>query len=321
MQKQPVIWVSGPPGSGKTTLVNSYLKARKIPCLWYQLDEGDADPATFFYYMGQAAKRASPRKRKSLPLLTPEYLQGITAFTQRYFENLYSRLKLPSVLIFDNYHEVPADSLFHEVILNGLSRVPEKINVILLSRREPPSVLIRLLANNLINVIGWNQLCLTLEESSAIIKLRTQQKLTKEAIQHLHNTTEGWAAGLVLMLESIKKGIEPKLLGKLTPEEIMDYFGSELFDKTNNEIQEFFLKTTFLPKMTAKMAEELTGLPNAGRILSTLSRNNYFTEKRFLEEAHISVSSVIQGVFTFPCKRNIYGRDSLGVVLSRSQTS
>ena len=83
VRKQPVIWVSGPPGCGKTTLVASYLDARKLSCLWYQIDEGDSDPATFFYYMGQAAKRASPRKRKPLPLFTPEYLQGIPTFTQR----------------------------------------------------------------------------------------------------------------------------------------------------------------------------------------------------------------------------------------------
>ncbi len=73
MRKQSAIWVSGPAGSGKTTLVNSYLETRGIPCLWYEVDEGDTDLATFFYYLGQAAKRAVPRKTKSLPLLTPEY--------------------------------------------------------------------------------------------------------------------------------------------------------------------------------------------------------------------------------------------------------
>ena len=128
MRKRPVIWVTGPPGCGKTTLVASYLDARKLPYLWYQVDAGDVDPATFFYYLAQAAKRAAPRKRKPLPLLTPEYLQGIPAFTQRYFENLYSRLKIPSVLVFDNCHEVPPGSQFHGVILNGLSNLPEGIN-------------------------------------------------------------------------------------------------------------------------------------------------------------------------------------------------
>ena len=56
-QKPPTnaFWICGPGGSGKTTLVASYLKERKIPCLWYQVDAMDGDPATFFYYLGQAA--------------------------------------------------------------------------------------------------------------------------------------------------------------------------------------------------------------------------------------------------------------------------
>jgi hypothetical protein len=70
-RKRPVIWISAPPGSGKTTLVSSYIDARWLPRLWYQVDERDADVATFFYYLGLAAQRAAPRKRKPLPLLTP----------------------------------------------------------------------------------------------------------------------------------------------------------------------------------------------------------------------------------------------------------
>ena len=162
MRKRPVIWVSGPPGCGKTTLVSSYLDARELPCLWYQVDAGDADPATFFYYLGLAAKRAAPQKRMPLPLLTREYLQGISTFTLRYFENLYSRLNPPTppfkkggkggfILVFDNYQEVPEGSPFHEVILNGLSRLPEGLNAILVSRRDPPPLLIRMRANERMN--------------------------------------------------------------------------------------------------------------------------------------------------------------------------
>jgi hypothetical protein len=62
-RKYPVIWITGPAGSGKTTLVSSYLDANKLPCLWYQVDEGDSDIATFFSYMGMAARKAAPRKR------------------------------------------------------------------------------------------------------------------------------------------------------------------------------------------------------------------------------------------------------------------
>ncbi|RPI76585.1 MAG: AAA family ATPase, partial [Desulfobacteraceae bacterium] len=95
MRSFAVTWVSAPAGSGKTTLVSSYIEHRKIPCLWYQLDQGDGDLATFFYYLGQAAKKAAPRKRKPLPMLTPEYLQGLHIFALRYFEELCARVKPP----------------------------------------------------------------------------------------------------------------------------------------------------------------------------------------------------------------------------------
>jgi len=103
LRESPVIWVAAPAGSGKTTLVASYLTERKLNSIWYRVDEGDGDIATFFYYMGLAAKKAVPRTRNPLPLLTPEYLLGVKAFTLRYFENLYNRLTPPSLIVFDNH--------------------------------------------------------------------------------------------------------------------------------------------------------------------------------------------------------------------------
>lgn len=283
-RKNPIVLVYGPPGSGKTSLVSSYLGARQLPCLWYRIDEGDADLATFFYYMGIVARKATPRKRKPLPLFTLEYLQGISTFTLRYFENLLSRLKAPYILVFDNFHCVPVESQFHEVIGNGLSTIPDGINVILISRHELPPALTKLQATGKIGMLGWDELRLNLEETGGIVPLKAQEIRSKDVIRRLHLAADGWVAGLVLILEGFKRGIEPGLLGRLTPEEILNYFGSELFNKTDKEIQDFLLKTALLPKITVRMAEKLTGLPNADSILSTLSRNNNFTQKHYSEE-------------------------------------
>jgi LuxR family maltose regulon positive regulatory protein len=319
-RKRPVTWIAGPPGCGKTTLVSSYLYARKLPCLWYQIDPGDADPATLFYYLGLAAREAAPRKRKPMPLLTPEYRQGITTFTLRFFENLFARLKIPSVVVFDNYQEVPEDAPFHEIILNGLSRIPEGVRTIMVSRRDPPPALVRLQANHQMEILGWDELRLTLEESGGIIRLRARQKQAKDTISLLHRAADGWTAGLVLMLESVEKRvIEPQALGKLTPDEIFDYFGKELLDKTDRETQGFLIKTAFLPKMTAKMAEDLTGLPNARRILDGLSRTHYFTEKRLHGEPVYQYHMLFREFLLSRAKETL-SREDQSILLHRAAT-
>ncbi len=274
----PVIWITGPPGSGKTTLIASYLDARKLPCLWYQVDEGDADIATFFYYMGIAAKKAVPGKRKPLPLLTPEYLQSISIFTRRYFEELYSRLKPPFVIVFDNYQDVSTTSGFHDMTIQGLNVIPEGINILVLSRNEPPQQLSRLRANNRMSLLGWNEIKFTADEFREVIQMKVQKGIPDKAIRHMHEKTDGWVAGLVLLTEIVqRKGIDYQLLNKLTPKEVFDYFASEAFSKIDKETQSFLLKTSFIPKITAPVAEKLSGVSNSGQILFGLNQNNYFT--------------------------------------------
>src|SRR3990170_5770471 len=91
--------------------------------------------------------------RKALPLLTPEYLSDIPTFTLRYFERLYFLLTPPACLVIDNYHDVPEDSLFHEIICDGLKIIPEGINVIIISRNAPPKRMAQFQLNSLIDVI------------------------------------------------------------------------------------------------------------------------------------------------------------------------
>ncbi len=278
--KRPIIWVSGPPGSGKTTLLSSYIESRKIPSIWYQMDEGDSDIATFFYYMGLAVKKTSPRKRTALPLLTPEYQTGgIRAFTRRYFENLFSRLRTPFIIVLDNYQEVNTRSSIHTVMREGLSCIPQGINVIILSRDNLPRELLRLKVNEKVSLITWDDLKLTLEESEGII--RNRKEVPDKTVRELHERASGWVAGLVLMIETIKADFQGyQLLKNSSHDEIFDYFADEVFDKADPESQDFLLKTSVLPSITVKMAQGLTGSTRSAEILSSLYKKNYFILKR-----------------------------------------
>ena len=49
-------------------------------------------------------------------------------------------------------------------------------------------------------ILGWDDLRLTLEETRGIVPLKTREAPSQEVIDQLHRTTDGWVAGLVLIL-------------------------------------------------------------------------------------------------------------------------
>jgi DNA-binding SARP family transcriptional activator len=276
------IWISAPAGAGKTTLVASYLESLHHHCVWYQIDHRDADPATFFYYLSLAVKRATPRKRKPIPLLTPEFIPGIEAFTLSFFEAVYQRLSKPVIIVMDNYQQINPGSITHGLISSGLSILPQKVATIVISREHPPANFSRMLANGKMFHIGWNQVRLTLEETAGIVRLQTdKQSISKTNIRQLHKTAGGWAAGLMLLVSQVHlDDIDWQWIQGFTPQEILDYFAKEVFENETAEIQDFLLRAAFLPHMTTSMAKTFTGHPRAGQILSQLNRNNRFTEQR-----------------------------------------
>lgn len=286
--EQPVIWVGAPAGAGKTLLVSSYLEARKLHGLWYQVDEGDADLATFFHYLGLAAREAAPRYRTPLPALTPEYLPGLKTFTRRYFERLYQRLKPPAVWVLDNYQEVPLRTPLHEVVRDGATLLPRGVRLIVISRAEPPPAFARLRTHAELTFLGWEALRLTLEEAQGIAALRQEDahRCSSAGIEQLHAQTQGWAAGLVLLLDQARlDDVTIAPVDETSQQVLFDYFAGELFERAAASTQAILLKTALLPKMTARMAEELTGDPETGRVLEELHRNNFFILRRAQTEA------------------------------------
>jgi len=279
-RKASMIWVSGPPGCGKTALVSSYVESRRLPCLWYKVDEADADLSTFFYYLGLAAAKAAPRNRKRLPLLTPERIPGLSVFAQRFFEDLSALLPVPSLLVLDDCHRVREDSIFFETLREGISRLAPGIGAVLVSRSDPHPSFARARANRHLELFGWKDLRLTIEEAAGIAKLQRKKKLAPEQVKYLHERTDGWAAGLVLLLERTdRERVAPRTIGRQVPAEIIDYLGTEIFRRLDGDRRSFLLRTAFLPRMTPSMAERLTGEERAGRILSEMNRQNQFTKK------------------------------------------
>ncbi len=318
--ERSIAWVVGPPGSGKTTLISNYLETRKLDHLWYQVDQEDTDVATFFYYMGQAALKHHADKHQPLPVMSPEYGGDVIAFARGFFRDLYSRLSKPFAVVFDNYQEVPLQSKFHHVMTVGLSEIPKGGCVIIVSRTDPPSDLARFRANQRMQLIGWNELRLTPEELEGIARVRGE-RVPEESLEQLYDKTQGWAAGVVLMLEHAKIiGTVADPPTSVTPQVVFDYLAGEIFEKFESETQRFLLRTACVPEMTADVAKQLSEYPSAGALLLNLARNNYFvTEKHTLGDPIYQFHPLFRE-FLLTKTKQAYSDDERAELRSRAAT-
>jgi len=276
--ERPVTWIAAPAGSGKTVLAAGWLAAKTTCCVWYRIDEGDASLPEFFRQMAGAACSASTQKTIRLPVYTPEHAGSIGLFTKRYFEGLFAILPSSSTIILDNFQLVPDDSAFHEVISKALDMLPERIRVIILSRNSPSPHYVKLRAHEKLQYIGWDDLRLTFEELNAVIKLRgLNLQEGGDLIEHIYKVTEGWAAGVSLYIEHMKNEAQACLeLNRPAPEEIFDYFSTELFCKAGREMQQFLAATSLLQTITPWEALELTGIESSDSMLSSMCAHGYF---------------------------------------------
>lgn len=279
------LWIAAPPGAGKTTLIASWLESRKLSGIWYQVDAGDADPASFFYYLGIAERARSGRSRKlrPLPLLTPEHLADVPAFARRYFRELFSRLAAPAVLVLDNFQEAGNEAVFHEIVRIAIENAPHGIQIVIVSRVVPDGNFALLSANRALALIEWEPLKLTREESRQIVQQHAP--MDDRLLDELHSRSGGWAAGLILLAERLQRGASIEdLSAPESLQEVFGYFAGELFDRADAQTRRMLLQLSYPPNIPVTMAEALTGDGSAARLLEQLYRRHLFTDRRLSAE-------------------------------------
>lgn len=276
--RHAAVWVSASPGAGKTTLIASYLESRKLPGIWYQMDDADVDLATFFYYLGLALVQGDGHASISLPLLTPERQESMTGFARRFFREFYRHLPRPCTIVFDNFHTAVASVLSREIIPVACEEIPSGVTMILISRCEPPAELVSLVASRNMAVFDCHELCLTLDETKALAA--TEGVVDRGMVELLYNASGGWAAGIVLMLARRKRAEILPLREWSSQQALFDYFASQIFASATPDTRDLLLRTAVLPCVTVRMAEALTANAQAGKLLDFLYRSHLFTDLR-----------------------------------------
>jgi|GEM_PF-2163287 len=282
--KTPIVWLSAPPGSGKTTLAASYFASRKLQVLWLQLDADDADPATFFHYLSMAACQLSSRCKK-LPVPDRTQRSDWLPFTRRYVRELCSLLDQPVVLALDNVQEI-SGGVQDEVLACLAAEISEPISLFMFSHGAPTAGFSPLLAQRKMTVVDWTAISFTANETQQL--MTTLHPLEQDRSQHIHDLTRGWAAGVVLLGYARDFRLDaPAFDDTRTGVDLFAYFATTILKQMPAEMVHTLQCVAMLPEFTADMARQLSAVDNAAKwILLALQRHLFIT--RFVSPAGLT---------------------------------
>lgn len=275
--RHPLVWIAGPTGAGKTTLAASYIEARARPCLWYQVDAGDLDTATFFHYLALGAAEHL-RPRHALPTFDAEYLTDLPGFTRRFFRQLFAALREGAVVLFDNFEEAASSGLT-EILRAASDEIPHHCNVIILSRADPPQAFAQSGVRHVMAALDPATLNLTADEAREVAKLAGLQD--ERIIRALHTQADGWTAGVRLIAEHARAGGPLAAPHNLSSHQaLFGYFAEEMFARGAPGVEQVLLRLAPVQRVTATLAQQIGQDERIGAMLDDLATRHLFVERR-----------------------------------------
>ncbi len=301
-----VIFISAPPGFGKTTLLGEWIANFRLPILdlglekdakpkiqiaWLSLDEEDNDARRFLVYCVAALQTIWPGLGQSViaqlhhmpadPLIAT-LINEIATITE------------PFIFVFDDYHAIQ-NPLIHHSLAFLLDNLPPQVHLVITTRTHPPLSLARLRSRGQLTELDAADLRFTPDEVSIFLNSVMGLNLPPAEIHALESRTEGWIAGLqmaALSMRGIKDtaGFVKNFTG--SHRYILDYLLEEVLNRQPEPVQQFLLQTSILERMCGPLCDALfsrgAGEQESGREMTSLPLNGQETLEH-LEAANLFI--------------------------------
>jgi LuxR family transcriptional regulator, maltose regulon positive regulatory protein len=287
-RRRRAVWITAPAGAGKTSVVITYVAARRLRYLWYNVDARDADVANLFHYLRMAAELAVGKRKIRLPQFSAENQAGAGAFARSFFETLCAEIRAPHVLVFDDYQEAKSN-IWDEVMREALHALAGAVTAIVISRTAPPASLARDVASGNISLLGWDDLRLSAREMTGLVSLYRPDLSSAEqrgVLSRIFELANGWAAALTMLLQNRRLTEIDATGAEEFSEQLFDYFAAEILDKTTPAQRDFLLRTSVVPTVTTALAAKLSGAADASRILDDFDRRSFLTQRLGASDAY-----------------------------------
>jgi ATP/maltotriose-dependent transcriptional regulator MalT/DNA-binding SARP family transcriptional activator len=273
-------FITGQAAQGKSTLVASYLKESGKKILWYHLCPDDNDDAKLFDRLASGIRYLSGAGPGDTGEFLPVTTLGAEKGLLRYIEGLtltFKDLPFPLIVVLDDAESLDESSAGFEMINALLNTRFYRHKFFILSRTILPFRLPRLKTEHHGFFLKNEDLSFTLDETEAFFQGKYGGKALD--IERIHKITDGWAGGLILVSESLRRSGGVSTLPERVSSEAFDYFSREIYKTLSEPIREF-LRITAVPDiidldMVAHISEPIDGLA----VLTGLEKRNLFIQR------------------------------------------
>jgi DNA-binding SARP family transcriptional activator len=263
-----ICWIAAPAGYGKSTAMRDYLQKNPTTHLWYRVDEGDQDVASFYHRIGNLLPA---RAASELPVFGPEYADQPAEFARRFFRTFFRKLSRVGLLVIDDLHYGVETKQFRTMLAIMLRELPEDLQCACISRTLPPDELAELTFKGQLTALDQSILQFSDAEARALVASRSRSRSSAVDI----SAARGWAAGLVLLADRASAGdlraeVPRPSDSRTGRTAVFTALAGQLLDALTAEEQEAMLKVSLLPEITPDLVKDLTGSEAARTLLARL---------------------------------------------------
>ncbi|HET9344646.1 MAG TPA: hypothetical protein VFO05_03010, partial [Candidatus Limnocylindrales bacterium] len=262
-----VVFVIADAGYGKTTLLADFSRRTRLRTLWYRMDEEDRNWVTFLSYLVAAGREHNPDFAPRTCALLNDTSPGGPSRDETvatFLRELPDIAPTPTVLVLDDFHAADGSGDVSNVAKRLIADAPERLTVVVSSRRNPEIPVGRLRAQGELAELRTRDLQFSEKEISDLFRESTASSLDPESLALLNRQSEGWAASLELIRTALRgrsanetRDFIRNLSGAQS--ELYDYLAEEVVGDLRQSHQEFLMRTALLQSVTAAQAAAITG--------------------------------------------------------------
>jgi LuxR family transcriptional regulator, maltose regulon positive regulatory protein len=273
-----VVLITAPAGYGKSTVLAQWKSRDRRPFAWVSLDSSDNDVVRFWTYVVEAFQQVVPTLGGSDLIGRIHRPSVVRDSVVPRILNQLAESPEDVVLVLDDYHLI-SNPACHELVMLMIENLPPTVQVAISSRVEPPLGFARLRVDRKLLDLRVDDLRFDLSETIQLLRRILGRIVPRRHAQMLLDRTEGWPAAIYLAAVSLKSGEDiPTLLKRFTGESrvIADFLSDEVLRRLPIEQRQFLVRTSILERMTAPLAQEVSGLGRSTGFLRELERSNLF---------------------------------------------